>query len=328
MDFWMSTLSNITATAVGGLFAALIGLFTRKSRWQAPAGDREDRVSDRPGQTGSSRDRTGQGVRTVNAKNGDGAQVAVAGDVDGNISIDTSSTVTIQKNINQSSPQTATTEDGWGRMAGILAVALVSTALFLVIRPLLMWFVVGTSVGLAITFAVAVLRTFEARAWNGHTLMAAIEVIAALGVTTVAWISVFTQSWHGNSIETISQRVDSAASSQPVPKNSVVAVFEFVAGRALELAQLDFPHGLIVAILMAGTALLSICVLFLSWSTLFDWCSYLGFDRGSAGARLRRRAERLQSKGWKEFCGNLLLSGIIVALACGLPFMYFDAIKA
>lgn len=304
-SFWSSTLSSVTAAAIGWVFSALIGILTRKSRW---------RHAEKGKHT----------AEKVYAQNRDGNQVVVAGDgFDGNVQIVDGRTI-VHQNMSISSPQAKSDGDHQAEMVAVLVGGLVASALFLTLRVPLMWFTAGMACGLLVTLFIAVRRTSAFGLWGWQAVGTIVEVVIAVAAAIYSWIGVSTQSWHGNSIESIAQKVQSASAAHPAPPGILRELLELI-GRAIELFKVDPPYSFAVVLVLLGAVVMSGALLIRSWSSLFDWCAYVGFIHGPASQRLERRAKRFESRGLKDLVGSLLAVVITAAFASGVFFLLIDA---
>lgn len=305
-SFWSGTLSSVTAAAIGWVFSALIGLLTRKTRWKRPQ-------------------RGHQTSEKVYARNRDGNQVVVAGDsFEGNVQIVDARTI-VHQNMSISSPQQAKSdEDQHAEIVAVAVGALIAGALFLTLRVPLMWFTAGMACGLLVTLFIAVRRTSASGLWSWQAGGTVVEVVIAVAAAIYSWIGVSTQSWRGNSIESISQKVETASTAHPAPPGILKELPELI-GRAMELFKADPPYSFFFVVVLLGAVVMSGALLLRSWSSLFDWCAYVGFIHGQGSQRLERRAKRFESRGLKDWFGNLLVVVITVAFASGLFLLLIDA---
>lgn len=304
-EFWTGTLSSVAAAAIGWVFSALVGILTRKSRWKPV--EKEEQPAEK-----------------VYAQNAYGNQVVVAGDeFGGNIQILDDRTI-VHQNMSFSSPPAKENENSGAELVPVVVGALVASALFLTFRVPLMWFTVGMVCGLLMTLIVAVRRTFAAHVWSQQAVGTVFEVVVAIAVTISSWFGVLTQSWHGNSIESISQKVLTASDAHLPPSGMMREPFDLIT-RATELLKANPPYSVTVVLVMLGAVFLSGTLLVKSWSSLFDWLAYVGFRYGTASQRLGRRAERFENRGWKDWVASLVLGAITATLASGAFFMFVDA---
>ncbi|MDR6689058.1 hypothetical protein J2Y41_004662 [Arthrobacter sp. 1088] len=150
------------------------------------------------------------------------------------------------------------------------------------------------------------------------------ELLVAVAVAVYAWIGVYTQNWHGNTLESIGQKVQEASAGHVPPQGFGREVFDIL-GQAVELVKADPPYGFSLVIVLLGAVVVSGSLLVRSWFSLFDWCAYIGFFRGTASRGLKQRAERFDRRGWKEWLRNLFFALIGAGFASGLVFKFLEA---
>ncbi|QIK62923.1 hypothetical protein G7068_06705 [Leucobacter viscericola] len=266
--------------------------------------------------------------KTANARSGKGG-VAVAiqdspnSDLD--IHVDNSRQITI-KNITHSNSQVgANTSKSSGDDPWLIGIAgLVAVGAFAVYFDYVFWFTLGAVLGLLVAGSLAVIRAHSLRLWTRKDFLIAIEVSIALTATIWTWISIFTASHRGVTLDELRTRAAEMPSEFPTASGLAGWASEFFSP-VISFVKIAFDEDqLFFALTLTGACVLSSTLLVLAWVRLIDWYTFMGFRYGKGSERAAKKAWRYSQPKGANLIYFIIVGTFVILLASGTALHFVE----
>ncbi|QDZ15441.1 hypothetical protein [Humibacter ginsenosidimutans] len=296
MDFLIQVLAGIASTVLGTLLVTLILAKTSRAKWNPVK---------------------------VAATNGRGGTQVIVGDAlggDVSVGVDNSRQI-IVKNIQssrQSAPSVTKENEGTWQFWVAVVIAVVAASLFVIYERLVLWFVIGMAVGLAITLIAAVVRANRIHSWDRRSASVTAEVVLSLAAIVWSCVSVSTLRFAGETVAGLGRRVSEAAAADP-GSTGANAVTKAVVEPAKQLVVLGFANGqLTFAIMMMGAVVLSLLLAAAGCRSLYDWLAFMGFFFGTTTkGQVAKGAARFEARTAKSMLATMIVCALVFLLASG-----------
>lgn len=248
--------------------------------------------------------------------------IVVGGDLEGDVgvSIDNSRSIVIH-NMKESSPEGVPAADTSTNGTEWLAVAVmvVAAGLFASYYMVLSWFTLGAALGGLFTAISGGIRAWRIRLWDRGSTIIVIDVILTAVAVVWTWVAIFTSEHRGTTLEGLRTRIADEAALAPTQSGPVGWFISFVVSPLAAFIKIGVAENqLLFIVSLFGAFLLSLALLLLTWSRLYDWYSYVGFLYGTGNERAVSRAVRHLDLRATDSVVVAILATIVIMFASGV----------